>query len=99
MHGAGVRDRHQGRTRTFRAKPAGHSAIDSFTGRFTMLPDKLASMKAARDQLAASVTSTPRLITRVRGKALHYGCAIPFVVIAALPLSQLMHIRERAQAR
>ena len=68
--------------------------IDSFTGRFTMLPDKLASMKAARDLLAASVTSTSHLIARVRGKALHYGCAIPFVAIAAPSLSQLMHNRE-----
>ena len=69
-------------------------AIDTLHGRFSMLPDKLASMVAARDDLAASATSTPRIIARVRGKALHYGCAIPFVTVAAPSLSQLMHGRE-----
>jgi hypothetical protein len=68
--------------------------VDTFAGRFSMLTDKLASMKTARDQLAGSETSTPRLIARVRGKAMHYGCAIPFVAIAAPSLSQLMHTRE-----
>ena len=68
--------------------------IDTFTGRFSMLPDKLASMTNARSLLAASSVSTPRLVARVRGKALHYGCAIPFVAIAAPSLSQLMHNRE-----
>ena len=34
------------------------------------------------------------LSARVRGKALHYGCAIPFVAVAAPSLSQLMHNRE-----
>jgi hypothetical protein len=37
--------------------------------------------------------SAPRIITRVR-KALHFGCAIPFVAVAALSLLQLMHNRE-----
>ena len=59
-----------------------------------MLPDKLASMAAARDDLAAAELSTPHIIARVRGKALHYGCAIPFVAVAAPSLSQLMHNRE-----
>ena len=65
--------------------------IDTFSGRFSMLPDKLVSMAAARADLAASTLSTPRLIARVRGKAMHYGCAIPYVAIAAPSLSQLMH--------
>ena len=69
-------------------------AIDSFQGRFSMLPDKMASLVAARQELAASEVSTPRLIARVRGKALHYGCAIPFIAVAAPSLSQLMHGRE-----
>ena len=34
------------------------------------------------------------LSARVRGKTLHYGCAIPFVAVAAPSLSQLMHNRE-----
>jgi hypothetical protein len=69
-------------------------AIDSFKGRFSMLPDKMASLVAARQGLAASQVSTPRLIARVRGKALHYGCAIPFIAVAAPSLSQLMHGRK-----
>jgi hypothetical protein len=62
-----------------------------------MLPDKMASLVAARQELAASAASevsTPRLIARIRGKALHYGCAIPFIAVAAPLLSQLMHSRE-----
>ena len=68
-------------------------AIDTHKGRFHMLPEKLASMISARDDLAAAVLTTPRIIARVRGKALHYGCAIPFVAVAAPSLSQLMHNR------
>ena len=60
-----------------------------------MLPEKLESMRAAWAQLVASEDTTPRLITSVRGKALHYACAIPFVAVAAPSLSQLMHDRER----
>jgi hypothetical protein len=56
-----------------------------------MLPEKLASMVSTRDDLAAAALSIPRIIARVRGKALHYCCAIPFVAVAALSLSQLMH--------
>ncbi len=59
-----------------------------------MLPNKLASMVSARDNLAAVSLFTPRIIARVRGKALHYGCAIPFVAVAAPSLSQLLHNRE-----
>ena len=69
-------------------------AIDTFSGRFSTLPEKLQSMTDARNALPASPLSTPRLIARIRGKALHYGCAIPFVAVAAPSLSQLMHNRE-----
>ncbi len=69
--------------------------IDSFKCRFSMLPDKMASLVAARQELAASEVSTPRLIARIRGKALHYGCAIPFIAVAAPLLSQLMHSQGR----
>jgi hypothetical protein len=69
-------------------------AIDTHKGRFHMLPEKLASMVSARDEQAAAAVSTPRVIARVRGKALHYGCAIPFVMVAAPSLSQLIHNRE-----
>ncbi len=66
-------------------------AIDTFKGRFYMLPDMLACMVTARDDLAAASLSTPRIIARVRGKALFYGCAIPFDAVAVPSLSQLMH--------
>jgi hypothetical protein len=59
-----------------------------------MLPEKLASMVTARDDLAAASLNTPRIIARVRGKALHHGCAITFIAVAAPSLSQLMHNRE-----
>ena len=68
--------------------------IDTWRGVYYMLPDKLQSMFEAREQLCASVRTTPRLISRVRGKALHYGCAIAFVSVAAASLSQAMHDRE-----
>jgi hypothetical protein len=68
--------------------------IDTLRGVFYMLPDKLASTFTAIEQLCASVDTTPRLISRVRGKALHYACAIPYVRIAAPSLSQNMHDRE-----
>jgi hypothetical protein len=69
-------------------------AIDSFKGRFSMLPDKMASLAEARQELSASEVSTSRLIARVRGKALYYVCAMPFIAVAAPSLSQLMHGRE-----
>ncbi len=40
-------------------------AIDTYKGRFHMLPEKLASMVSARDDLAAAALSTPRIIARV----------------------------------
>jgi hypothetical protein len=63
-------------------------AIDTHKGRFLMLPEKLASMVSARDDMAAAVLSTPCIVARVRGSDLHYGCAIQFVAVAALSLSQ-----------
>ena len=68
--------------------------IDTVRGLFLMLPDKLQSMYAAVDGLIDSLLSTPRLIARVRGKLLHYGCAIPYVAVAAASLSQAMYDLE-----
>lgn len=68
--------------------------LDTFAGRYFMLDDKLASFERAVQDLQSSVSSTPRLVARVRGKALHYSAAIPFVAVAAASLSQLMHGRE-----
>ena len=65
--------------------------IDTVRGAFGMLPDKLESLRSARAALALSAMSTPRLIARVRGKFLHYGCAIPFLAMVAPTLSQDMH--------
>jgi hypothetical protein len=77
-------------------------AIDSFKSRFSMLKDKLASLAAARQELAASEVSAPRLIARVRGKALHYGCAIPFLAVAAPSLHRCLSsctVAKPARAR
>jgi hypothetical protein len=49
-------------------------------------------MISVQDGLAAAALSTPRIIARFQGKALHYGCAILIVAVAAPSLSQLMHI-------
>lgn len=69
--------------------------IDTFQGRFSMLPEKLESMASARDALRASAISTPRKIARVRNMALHYGCAIPFLAAVAASLSQAIHKQEQ----
>ncbi len=63
-------------------------------GRFFMLEDKLASTIAAGQELAGTASTTPRLLSRVRGRFLTYGCAIPFIQVAAASLSQAMHGRE-----
>jgi hypothetical protein len=69
--------------------------IDTLRGIFHMLPDKLKSLFTALGELCASSDTTPRLISRVRGKLLHYGAAIPYVALAAPTLSQCMHDREK----
>ena len=48
-------------------------AIDMFSGRFSMLPEKLQSMTDARNALAASPLSTPRLIAKVRSSAITFA--------------------------
>ena len=68
--------------------------IDTVRGIFHMLPDKLKSMFTSLGELCESTDTTPRLISRVREKLLHYGVAIPYVAIAAPSLSQCMHGRE-----
>ena len=51
-------------------------SIDTFRGLVTMLTEKLDSMIAAADELRTELDTTCRHIARVRGKVLHYGCAI-----------------------
>ncbi len=69
-------------------------SIDTFRGLVTMLPEKLESMAAAVDELRSELDTTCRHITRVRGKVLHYGCAIAHVAVAAASLSQAIHQTE-----
>ena len=66
-----------------------------------MLPDKLASTIAAVEEMRAATCTTPRLAARVRGKALHYGVAVPFIAVAAAslsaglgPLEDIPHMRD-----
>ena len=68
--------------------------IDTFRGLYLMLPDKLKTLRAAVVSLLGDAESTPRLIAVVRGKAIHYGCAIAFVRMAAASLSQAMYGAE-----
>ena len=53
-------------------------AIDTHQGRFNMLSEKLESMVAVRDKLAAVDLSTLLRVASVRGKAIHYCCSTPF---------------------
>ena len=69
-------------------------AIDTFRGLFTMLPDKLAGLVDALQQLRASSSTTPRLVSRSRGKLLHYDCALQYSRVAAASLSQFIHSAE-----
>ena len=59
-----------------------------------MLHEKLTSMVAAVDDLRSEPDTTCRHIARVRGKVLHYGCAIAYVAVAAASLSQAIHQTE-----
>ena len=68
--------------------------IDTHRGLFLMLPDKRESMRVCCEELRSAAGTTPRLLARGRGKAMHYGCAIPFVAVAAASLSQAIHGRE-----
>ena len=74
---------------------------DTYKDRFYMLPEKLSSMVEAHKKLAAAQLSTPRRIARVRGKTLHYGCAIGSSRWrrGAPSLSQLMHCRDDRETR
>ena len=69
-------------------------SIDTFRGLVTMLPEKLVSMVAAVDDLQSMSDTMCRHIARVRGKVLHYGCAIAYVAVAAGSLAQAIHQNE-----
>ena len=70
--------------------------INTLTGRYTMLAEKLASLRETFATLATADTSTPRLLARGRGKAAHYGCAIPLLAAMCPALTQAIHQAEHA---
>jgi hypothetical protein len=72
--------------------------IDTLRGTFTMLADKLKSLRETFEALATADIVTPRLLARGRGKASHYGCAIPFLAAMCPSLTQAMHQAESAFA-
>ena len=70
--------------------------IDTLAGRYSMLAEKLASLRATFVALVNADASTPRLLAQGRGKASHYGCAIPLLAAACPALTQAMHQAEHA---
>jgi hypothetical protein len=72
--------------------------LDTLQGTYTMLADKLKSLLETFEALATADIATPRLLARGRGKAPHYGCAIPFLTAMCPSLTQVMHQTECAFA-
>jgi hypothetical protein len=70
--------------------------IDTLHGRFSMLADKLASMRATFAALVNAESSTPRLLAQARGKAVHYGCAVQHLASICPALTQAIHQAETA---
>ena len=70
--------------------------VDTLSGKYTMLADKLASLRATLAALVNAESSTPRLLAGGRGKAAHYGCAIPYLAAMCPALTQAMHQAEHA---
>ena len=72
--------------------------VDTLQGRFFMLADKLAATREVLAKACTSATTTPRILARCRGKAFHYGCAIPHLARLCPGLSQAIHQSESAFA-
>jgi hypothetical protein len=70
--------------------------IDTYTGRFSMLADKLAAMRSTFAALVNARHSTPRLLAQARGKAAHYGCAVQLLAAICPALTQAIHQAESA---
>jgi hypothetical protein len=70
--------------------------VNTLSGQYTMLADKLASLRATFVALVHADISTPRLLAQGRGKAAHYGCAIPHLATMCPSLTQAMHASEHA---
>jgi hypothetical protein len=70
--------------------------VDTLLGRYTMLADKLASLRSTFVALVHADIATPRLLAQGRGKAAHYGCAIPHLASMCPSLTQAMHDSEHA---
>jgi hypothetical protein len=91
-----------------RAPNKGHSAaqggaftgvhIDTFAGRYSMLPEKLEGLHTNFDATATACASSPRALARTRGKAQHYGCAIQYLRPAGASLTQAMHQAEQVSS-
>jgi hypothetical protein len=63
-----------------------------------MLADKLKSLHETFEALGNLESSTPLLLAQGRGKAAHYGCAIPLLAAMGPALTQAMHQTEGAFA-
>ena len=70
--------------------------IDTLHGRYSMLADKLASMRATFAALVNAESATPRLLAQARGKAAHYGCAVQHLASICPALTQAIHQAETA---
>ena len=70
--------------------------IDTLHGRYSMLADKLASMRATFAALVNAESATPRLLAQARGKAAHYGCAVQHLASICPALTQAIHQAESA---
>jgi hypothetical protein len=73
--------------------------IDTLQGLYSMLADKLEATRAAFTNVLQTTTSNPRLLASCRGKAFHYGCAVPYLAISCPALTQAIHQVERASDR
>jgi hypothetical protein len=73
--------------------------IDTLQGLYSMLADKLDATRAAFTNVLQTTTSTPRLLASCRGKAFHYGCAVPYLAISCPALTQAIHQVEHASDR
>ena len=58
------------------------------------MADKLKSLRETFAALVNLESASPRLLARGRGKAAHYGCAIPFLAAMGPSLTQAMHQTE-----
>jgi hypothetical protein len=73
--------------------------VDVLRGRYLVLQEKTTSCDATLAGLLGGPASTPRLLAQGRGKAGHYGCAVPFLALGCASLTQAMHATELDTSR